>query len=268
MQCTAGLALVTAVGLGALVSVADSGAWALVALSALVAAAGSMISTVLDWHPSGPLFMIFAFGTVASVPATPADVPVALAISAASAGLAVLIGNLGAVVRRTPRTSPPRLRSPWSVDPVRYLLVVALAGAAATAVGIGHPWWAMVAAGAPLGVAGRDRQALRAGHRIVGTLLGLATAAPLLLLELDPVPLVLVVVVLQVVTELVVGRNYGIALLFITPMALLMGQLGASQGATHLLFDRGTETLIGVVVAGALLVVEHRRAAGASRAHV
>jgi hypothetical protein len=38
---------------------------------------------------------------------------------------------------------------------------------------------------------------------------------------------VLAVVVLQVVTELLVGRNYALALLFITPMAMLMGQIAA-----------------------------------------
>jgi fusaric acid resistance family protein len=74
---------------------------------------------------------------------------------------------------------------------------------------------------------------------------------------------VLVVVVLQVVTELVVARNYALALLFITPMALLMGQLGSSQDAARLLLDRGVETLIGGLVAIGLLVVEHRRATAA-----
>jgi hypothetical protein len=261
MQGTAGLSLITAVGLGASASAVGGGPWALVLLSALVAAAGSVASAVFDWHPPGPLFLLFAFGTVSAVPATTADVPVALAVSAASAALAVGIGNVGAVARRTPWTPPPPLRRvPRYVDPLRYLLVTALAGGAATAAGTGHPWWAMVAAVAPLRVRGRDHQAVRAAHRVVGTVLGLLAAAPLLLLGLDPVPLVLVVVVLQVVTELVVGRNYGVAMLFITPMALLMSQLGSSQDAAGLLLDRGVETLLGVVVALAVLAVEHGRA--------
>jgi hypothetical protein len=45
--------------------------------------------------------------------------------------------------------------------------------------------------------------------------------------KLDAIPAVLAVVVLQVVTELLVGRNYALALLFITPMAMLMGQIAA-----------------------------------------
>jgi hypothetical protein len=267
MQTTAGLSLVTAVVLGAVLATSDAGPWSLVVLGAAVAGAGSILSTVLDWHPSGPLFMIFAFGTVSATSGEWADVPIALAVTAASALFAVVVGNIGAVARRGAGSAPPRLRSPWTIDPLRYMVAVGVAGTLGTAAGIGHPWWAMVAAAAPLSVRGRDHQALRAAHRIAGTTVGLLTAAPLLLLDLDPVPLVLVVVALQIVTELCVGRNYGLALLFITPMALLMGQLGTSQSARDLLLDRGVETVIGALVAIALLVVEHRRSPGRRRGH-
>jgi hypothetical protein len=60
--------------------------------------------------------------------------------------------------------------------------------------------------------------------------------------------------------ELLVGRNYALALLFITAMALLMSQLGTSQPTGDLLLDRGVESAIGAAAAIVLLVVEHRRA--------
>ena len=261
MQATAGAALVAAVALGATLAAAGAGAWALVAVGAVVAGVGSMVSTVLDWHPPGPLFVIFAFGTVAAAPGEAADIPVALGVSAASALFAVVVGNVGAVVRRTPGPRlprPPRLRSPRSPDPLRYLVAVGVAGSIATASGLGHPWWAMVAAAAPLSVAGRRHQLHRAAHRIAGTVVGLVPAALLLLLDLDPVPLVLVVVALQIAAELLVPRNYALALLCITPMALLMGTLGTSPRATGLIVDRGAETAIGALVAVVLLLVERR----------
>jgi len=46
-----------------------------------------------------------------------------------------------------------------------------------------------------------------------------------------------------------VGRNYGLALLFITPMALLMKQLGAARPTGRLLLGRGIETVFGAIVA-------------------
>jgi uncharacterized membrane protein YccC len=73
---------------------------------------------------------------------------------------------------------------------------------------------------------------------------------------------VLGVVALQITTELLAARNYGLALVFITPMALLMSRLGTSQPATNLLFDRGIETVIGAFVAIALLVVSTGSRAG------
>jgi hypothetical protein len=259
MQATAAVALVSAVALGAVLAASDAGRWWLVVTAAAVAGVGALASTALDWHPPGPMFLVFAFGTVAAAPGGWSDVPTALAVSAAAATFALLVGNIGAVARRTPSTGRPALRNPWTVDPLRFVLVILVAGTAATAAGIGHPWWAMVAACAPLSARGRQHQAVRATHRIIGTLLGLLTAAPLLLLDLDPVPLVLAVVALQIATELLIGRNYGLALLFITPMALLMGQLGSRQGARDLLLDRGVETVIGALVAIAFLVIEHRR---------
>jgi len=248
------------VTLGAVLAALRAGPWSLVAATVVITAVGSVVSTVFDWHPSGPLFLIFGLGTVASGAGHWSEVPVALVVSTASALLAIVIGNVGAVVGRVARPTRPGLRPVSALGPLRYVLAVGAAGAIATVMGIGHPWWAMVAAAAPLSVSGRTHQALRAGHRIAGTLLGLVTSVPLLLLELDPVPLVLAVVVLQVVTELLVGRNYGFALLVITPMALLMGQLGSTQSATELLFDRGVETVIGAVVAIVLLAAENRRA--------
>ncbi|WP_370633512.1 FUSC family protein [Dermacoccus sp. Tok2021] len=49
---------------------------------------------------------------------------------------------------------------------------------------------------------------------------------------------------LQAAAELFVGRNYGIALIFVTPLALLMGQLGHEVAVGPLLFDRAAETAV------------------------
>ena len=75
----------------------------------------------------------------------------------------------------------------------------------------------------------------------------------LLSLHLDPVAIVLVAAALQITTEMLVGRNYGLALVFITPMALLMGQLAVEQPVGPLLVDRLVETVIGTTVALAVV---------------
>ncbi len=257
MQASAGAALTAAVALGVLVGCAPERRWLAVGVGALVAALGTLLSSAQDWHPPGPLFLIFGFGAAASVPHRLGEVPVAVAVAGTTAVFALLVGNLGAFVRGQ-RSAPTRLAPVWTWQPVRFAVAAALAAALATAAGFGHSYWAMVAAVAPLTARGFQHQLVRAGHRIVGTLLGLLVAAALLAPGLAPVPTVLVVVCLQIATELVVGRNYGLAMLFITPMALLMGQVAAPQPAVDLLRDRGVETAIGAAVAVLVVLYEER----------
>jgi hypothetical protein len=254
MQAGAGAALTGSVVLGVLVGTTDARAWIAVAVAAVLAAVGAALATAQDWHPPGPLFVVFAFGAVASVPHALADVPVAAGVAGASALFALAVGNVAGLVRGEP-TRPARPRSVSTWDWMRCAVAVLLAGGTATAVGIGHPYWAMVAAVAPLSAPGTTHQVVRSGQRIVGTLAGLLTAAALLALGLSPVPAVLAVVVLQVVTELLVGRNYALALLFITPMAMLMGQIAAPRPMGSLLFDRGLETVIGAAIGLVIILV-------------
>ena len=66
--------------------------------------------------------------------------------------------------------------------------------------------------------------------------------------------MLVVIAALQVAAELLVGRNYAVAMLVITPLALLMGQTAHEQPVGALLFDRGVETVIGSTV-GLLLIL-------------
>jgi uncharacterized membrane protein YccC len=125
---------------------------------------------------------------------------------------------------------------------------VLLAGTVATASGIGHPYWAMVSAVVPLVARELRPQVVRGVQRLVGTLVGLGLAAALLAADLGGLAVIVVVVVLQATAELFVGRNYALALLAITPLALLMVHLASPVPAPVLLLDRGLETLIGVSV--------------------
>jgi uncharacterized membrane protein YccC len=77
--------------------------------------------------------------------------------------------------------------------------------------------------------------------------------------------LILLIVVLQVLAELFVGRNYGLALIFVTPLALLMGEIAVRHPSSALIADRGTETVIGVLFAVALTVLLRDRSAYPSR---
>ena len=265
LQGSLALYLTVAVVLGTVVATSPERAWIAVPATATVAALGSLASDAERWHPPGPLFLVFAFAACAAVPSDGSDVPTALAVAASSAAFAMLVGNAGAFWRRDPGgpgRRPSYLASlRWHVLPCS--LGVFVAGAVTTLAGIGHPYWAMVSAVVPLVAQDLRHQVVRGLHRVVGTAAGLLVAGVLLAVDPPVLVTVLVVGLLQVLAELLVGRNYALALVAVTPLALLMVHLAAPVPASTLLADRGIETVIGVVAGlavGYLTRVRHPRA--------
>ncbi|SDS73029.1 Fusaric acid resistance protein-like [Friedmanniella luteola] len=269
MQATLAGALVAAVTAGVVVGTSGQRAWLSVPCAALLAGVVALASDAQDWHPPGPLFVVFAFTACAALPSSPAQMGTAAAVAAASALLSVVVGSAGWRGRPAPPRSPAarsRVRHLLAerrvrLHLVRYVLAVLLAGSLATGLGIGHPYWAMVSAVVPMAARDLTGQLVRGAHRLLGTGLGLGLAALLLALPLRGLPLVAVVVVLQVGAELLVGRNYGLALVCVTPLALLLGQLAVAHAAGPLIRDRALETLIGVVVGLLLTVLVRERGA-------
>jgi len=252
MQLTLAVLLTLAVAGGVAVGLSEHRAWLAVPVTALVAAAGSLVSDAQDWHPPGPLFLVFAFAACAALPSQPGDVVVALDVAGASALLSVVIGNAGSWWRGHAGAQVRWPRPSYAEVARRHVLrngvAVAASGAIATAAGIGHPYWAMVSAVVPLAARDLSSQVVRGTHRLVGTALGLVVAGVLLALDPPTLVVIAVVVLLQVAAELLVGRNYAVALVAVTPLALLMVHLAAPIPSRVLVADRGVETLIGVAV--------------------
>ncbi|MEV6348715.1 FUSC family protein [Actinoplanes sp. NPDC051851] len=279
MQASAAAALVTAVLAGVLVGALRERSWPAVIGAAVVAGVGMLVAGAADWHPPGAMFLVFAFGAVASVSHRLADVPLAVSVAVCSAGFSLVVGNAVGMLRRAPDPGEPgNPRHPHDPAPerhserpaaggsagvaggadvggaVRGAVAALVAGSVATGVGIGHPYWATVAAVAPLSARGVSAQLGRAGHRIAGTLAGLVVAAAVLSLGLSEYPAVVLLAFLQVGAELLVGRHYGAAMVLITPLALLMNQVVAPRPIGQLLWDRGVETVVGGLVACAVIL--------------
>ncbi|RMI03685.1 FUSC family protein, partial [Cellulomonas triticagri] len=135
-----------------------------------------------------------------------------------------------------------------------------VAGTVATVAGWGHPAWAVMGAAAVLQGAHVRHMGVRALQRAAGTACGAALALPLLGADLPFWAVAVLVVALQTVTELVVARHYGAAMLAITPMALLMTSLGGTPDPTALAVDRALDTALGAVTALVVAVAAARPA--------
>jgi uncharacterized membrane protein YccC len=129
-----------------------------------------------------------------------------------------------------------------------------VAGAASTALGIGHSYWSVVSVLAVLPPPGARHSVAKSVQRIVGTAAGVVVTGLILLPGPPQILLIVVVIVGQFGAEILVGRNYGAALLFITPLAITVSHLASTVSVPELLIDRFIETALGATV-GLLLVL-------------
>jgi hypothetical protein len=265
-QSAMALLLTAAVVTGAVVGLSDERRWASIPAAALWAALAAGLSDRFRWRPPGPMFFVFAVAACASVASTVRDVTAALALCGGTAIFAILLGvleqrlpNLRPVAAASTPPEHAATSSRRRLHLARCAAAVAVAGTMSTATGIGHPYWAMVAAVVPLAAFTLEAQLIRGVHRTSGTTLGVLLAAGLLHLHLPTAVAILTVAVLQGLTELLVSRHYGAALVFVTPLALLLVQLAVDEPVSELVEDRLIETVIGVAVGLVVVLLTRQR---------
>ncbi|MBN0040367.1 FUSC family protein [Cellulosimicrobium cellulans] len=160
-----------------------------------------------------------------------------------------------------------RVRGPWRLATARVGVAGLVAGGAAAVAGLGHAAWATMGSTAVLQGESARHAVVRALQRGAGTVAGALLAWPLLAAPLGFWGTAAVVVVLQTVTETIVGRHYGLAMLTITPMALLMTSLAHPADPAVLALDRALDTVLGAVVGVLAVVLVHPRARPGARGH-
>ncbi|MFJ9909011.1 FUSC family protein [Streptomyces sp. NPDC101152] len=144
---------------------------------------------------------------------------------------------------------------------VRTALGCALAGYASLALGVGRPYWALVTA-ASLYQANLALTWSRGVQRVVGNLLGVllfAAVAPLA--HVGQVLLVVCCLAFNFGAEALMGRNYWLGSVCVTPMALLVTEFARAQQPGQLITERVVDTVVGALVGLlAAVAVTNRRA--------
>ncbi|MDV8000183.1 FUSC family protein [Rhodococcus sp. IEGM 1408] len=153
---------------------------------------------------------------------------------------------------------------PWSVaasvgvaTAVSIVLLTVLAGSDQP-----HLYWVIAFSALVLHQGGpRAARTYRALHRLTGTVVGLGLFLIVATMQPSGWWLIGVIVALQFAIELLVTRNYGLAVALITPLALLIASGGnVPEQPLPLVGERLVDTVIGVVVALAVLWGLGRRA--------
>nr|WP_235459635.1 FUSC family protein [Streptomyces olivochromogenes] len=155
-------------------------------------------------------------------------------------------------------------RRPATLTPIaaRTALGCALAGYASLALGVGRPYWALVTA-ASLYQANVTLTWSRGVQRVVGNLLGvLVFAAVAPLAHLHPAALVLCCLAFNFGAEALIGRNYWLGSVCVTPMALLITEFARTQDPAELVTERVADTLLGALAGFVAAVAVTNRRAG------
>lgn len=127
---------------------------------------------------------------------------------------------------------------------------------AAHALGAAHPGWAAMGAMAVMQGAHLHIRMNRAIQRTVGTIVGACLVWILLSFTPAPAAIIAILVLLTVATEVIIGFNYALGQMLVTPMALLMTYLAApGLSGTTLAIERVADTVLGAVIGMIMAII-------------
>ena len=219
------------------------------------------LATAGDFGPPGALIFVFAASVALSDVESFNMVLQRTAATGAAALLAWLICMLTEVLRErvaeasTP-LGPARPLSHQLIAVGRVILGAAIAAFVAHAYGGNYPGWAAMGAVAVLQGAHLHISMNRALQRTGGNIVGATLVGAFLVLEPSIWTVILLVAFLSFATEVIIGANYGLGQILVTPMALLMSYLAAPELAgIEMAQERVLDTVIGAGIGMVLAVV-------------
>lgn len=260
--------LVASAALGVALS---ANAWLVSIGVVVVAIVSAALAFGFHLGPPGPLFFVLVFGLSAHVIASSPIAPlVYIAALAAGCLFSYLVAMAPLLLPRSRRITARPLREllpgpAFTPDSRMLLMRVAIVAVIGVLLGLvidpTRTYWIVGSAVAVIGVAAARRAAVQRGlHRMLGTVVGAGVYALLALLHPSGLWLALLLGALQFTIELVVVRHYALALVFITPLVLLLtGAATGDIGSMDVAFERIVDTVVGAAL-GAASGLLHPRA--------
>lgn len=258
----AGFSLAAAIG-----TFTSGAVWSTMIALIVVGAIACLAAFSLGIGPPGPMMFVLVVGVSGHITAPPhlgggdADplrTTLLVTLGAFSAYLIVIAPLALPFVRRRqgPPTPFPMLLSFSPFDHTskvivsRVLLAVTAASLFSIPLGVPRAYWVIMTAGVVLQTGHTLRTpTMRAVQRVIGTLVGVAIFGLLSLTEPSGLQVIIIVAVLQFLVETVIVRNYGLGLMFITPVALTISTSVGNVDAPTIIELRVGDTILGAIIA-------------------
>jgi hypothetical protein len=222
---------------------------------ALIATLVTMICRFYAVAPPGSLFFVMAAAIGAYTPAGGLAAILQVGLIAMGCVLASGIALVYSVwmLRRFAPAPAPAPVTDFEVVVVESVLIGAFVGVAlalAQLLQLPRPYWVPVSCLAVIQGVSLRAVWVRQFHRIAGTAVGLLVFWALAALPLDPWRIALLLTALTFVVETLVVRHYGLAVVFITPLTILLADAPhlASRTPQALMQARLVDTVLGCLV--------------------
>ena len=246
-----GLLLVIGVAIPGLLAYLGMPTGGLVLVLALFA--GLFTLAEAHWRLGAPGAVIFVFAVGASM--SPADSLSTLCLRIVATCLGAVIAYLVCIVTDRARIAPPDTpvtqHTAWARQ-LHIALRISLGAACSASLvhyaGWHHPAWAAIGAVAVMQGSSLHSTMNRSLQRMAGTVVGACLAWVILSLEPTFLGLAIAVVTFQIVTEIVIGFNYALGQVAITPMALLMTYMANPISSSTMPIERILDSIVGALI--------------------
>ena len=271
-QIVAGTGLVLAIAVAMAYSAAHAPPAVLGVLLAVTVIAAATLGAAMRWVPRGEMFFVLVLLIIANIPTSWDRLPLGVAVGAGGAALSVLLAWLIGADRNEPGDESKsggwrrRFTAGYvALDRGQHLVLIVAATLGVLAawvlaivLGVGNPFWAAVTVAALMPALVATDVWRRTLYLILGTLGGVGVATFLFSFDPGHLALIAIIIVCQAAAEIAVARNYGVALLFFSPLAIGMSNLSRGAPWQPLLVDRLAEAALGTAVAFLTIVVGRR----------
>lgn len=271
-QIVAGTGLVLTIALAMAYSAAQAPVAVLGVLLAVTVIAAVTLGAAMRWVPRGEMFFVLVLLIIANIPTSWDRLPLGITVGAGGGALSVLLAWLIGADRTEPGDEATsdgwrrRLAAGYAaLDRRQHLVLIAAATLGvltawvlALVLGVGNPFWAAVTVAALMPALAAQDVWRRTIHLMLGTLGGVGVATFLFSFDPGHLALITIIIVCQGAAEIAVARNYGVALLFFSPLAIGMSNLSRGAPWQPLLVDRLVEAALGTAVAFLTILVGRR----------
>lgn len=210
-------------------------------------------------RPPGNFFFIMIASAAICMPFDPAAIPTKIGFVGIGTMTSCILGLVYSLLTLKPTAENKqevititKNRYVNLIESVTFGCFVGLALLVANLLKLENPYWAPTSCAAVMQGISTRHIWLRSAQRVIGTIVGLGLAWLILMAHPSVLVASVSIIVLQIIVEFLVVRNYGIAVAFITILTIFLAESGVVQANPNALFmARLFDILVGSLI-GAL----------------